>query len=152
MIFVAAFDRGPNAEGARWFISNVWPAVHNSVTGASLVLAGEQSDEVLSGSPPQEPAQPAMLTTSSPITTASTIVVAPLLRGAGLKFKVPQALAYGLPVVTTTVGAEGMPPRCPALITDDPAEMFALDNRALESAGQSEGTRGSGEAVGGRCV
>ena len=40
-----------------------------------------------------------------------TIAVAPLLRGAGVKFKVPQALAYGLPIVTTTVGVEGLPTR-----------------------------------------
>jgi glycosyltransferase involved in cell wall biosynthesis len=123
MIFVAAFSRGPNAEGARWFISNVWPAVHNSVTGASLVLAGEQSDEVLSGSPAPGASATGYVDDLKPYYDASTIVVAPLLRGAGLKFKVPQAWAYGLPVVTTTVGAEGMPPRCPALITDDPAEM-----------------------------
>ena len=52
-----------------------------------------------------------------------TIAVAPLLRGAGVKVKVPQALAYGLPVVTTTVGGEGFPPGCPAVVTDDPREM-----------------------------
>jgi glycosyltransferase involved in cell wall biosynthesis len=86
-------------------------------------LAGEQSDEVLSGSPAPGASATGYVDDLKPYYDASTIVVAPLLRGAGLKFKVPQALAYGLPVVTTTVGAEGMPPRCPALITDDPAEM-----------------------------
>ncbi len=39
-----------------------------------------------------------------------------------MKFKVPQALAYGLPIVTTTVGVEGLPPGCPAVVTDDARE------------------------------
>ncbi len=122
-IFVAAFDRGPNAEGARWFIRTVWPHVYGSVAGANLVLAGKGSDEVLSECPAPGVSATGYVDDLTPHYDASTIVVAPLLRGAGLKFKVPQALAYGLPVVTTTVGGEGMPGYCPAVITDDPAEM-----------------------------
>lgn len=52
----------------------------------------------------------------------SALAIAPLKRGAGLKFKEPQALAYALPVVTTTVGAEGMPPGCSAIVTDSATE------------------------------
>jgi len=123
VIFVGAFDRGPNVEGARWFIRNVWPAVRNSVAGASLLLAGEQSDQVLADWPAEGAKATGYVADLKPYYDTCTIAVAPLLRGGGLKFKVPQALAYGLPVVTTTVGGEGMPPGCPAVITDDPGEM-----------------------------
>jgi glycosyltransferase involved in cell wall biosynthesis len=44
----------------------------------------------------------------APFFLDASIFVAPLLHGAGLKFKVPQAMLYGLPVVTTAVGAEGI--------------------------------------------
>ena len=64
-----------------------------------------------------------------------TIAVAPLLRGAGVKVKVPQALAYGLPVVTTTVGGEGFPPGCPAVVTDDARKMLGYC-RPIVVAGQ----------------
>ena len=86
-------------------------------------MAGKQSDDVLSGCPAPGTSATGYVDDLKPYYDASTVVVAPLLRGAGLKFKVPQALAFGLPVVTTTVGGEGMPPRCPAVITDDATEM-----------------------------
>ena len=78
-----------------------------------------------------------------------TIAVAPLLRGAGVKVKVPQALAYGLPVVTTTVGGEGFPPGCPAVVTDDPREMARAIADLLLSPARVPGTRRSRPYLGG---
>jgi glycosyltransferase involved in cell wall biosynthesis len=143
-IFVAAFDRGPNAEGARWFLREVWPHVCRSVPGASLVLAGQGSDHVLSECPAPGASATGYVDDLRPQYGASTIVVAPLLRGAGLKFKVPQAMAYGLPVVTTAVGNEGMPPGCPAVVTDDPAEMSRSIIELLDDPGKARdlGERG----------
>ena len=48
--------------------------------------------------------------------------MAPLRYGAGVKGKVGEAMAFGLPVVTTSVGAEGMgiEPGSHALVADDP--------------------------------
>jgi glycosyltransferase involved in cell wall biosynthesis len=43
-----------------------------------------------------------------PVFDRSRVLVAPLRYGAGLKGKIGQSLAYGLPLVTTAVGAEGM--------------------------------------------
>ena len=55
------------------------------------------------------------------------VFVAPLRLGAGLKFKVLDAMAYGLPVVATSVAAEGIleqcGPGCFAAVTDDPRRM-----------------------------
>jgi glycosyltransferase involved in cell wall biosynthesis len=123
LIFVGMFSRGPNAEGARWFIREVWPTIHRSVPGASLVLAGVGSDRVLSECPAEGAEATGYVADLKLAYDKCAIAIAPLMRGAGLKFKVPQALAYGLPVVTTTVGAEGMPPGCPAIVTDSASEM-----------------------------
>jgi glycosyltransferase involved in cell wall biosynthesis len=125
VIFVGAFSRGPNAEGARWFIREVWPAVRRSVAGARLVLAGEHSDRLLRQCPAEGAYATAYVADLKSYYNAASIAVAPLLRGAGVKVKVPQALAYGLPVVTTPIGAEGLPAGCPAVVTGNAAEMTA---------------------------
>jgi hypothetical protein len=60
------------------------------------------------------------------------VVVAPLRYGAGLKGKVVQAMALGLPVVTTAIGIEGLPESSKALIGHhDRAEAFAARVVAL---------------------
>jgi glycosyltransferase involved in cell wall biosynthesis len=55
------------------------------------------------------------------------VFVAPLLHPGGLKFKVPQAMAYGLPVVATSVAARGVVEAAPEgvfwAVTDDPRQM-----------------------------
>ena len=57
----------------------------------------------------------------------SSLFVAPLVAGAGVKFKVLDAMAYGLPVVATPIAAEGIVEEagesCFAAITEDPAVM-----------------------------
>ncbi len=54
----------------------------------------------------------------------ATVAVAPLLRGAGVKFKTLEAILAGLPIVSTSVGAEGIA-ALPPLETFDSAEEFA---------------------------
>lgn len=123
LLFVGAFARGPNAEGARWFIREVWPSIHGSIPGARLLLAGAGSDKVLSECPAEGADATGYMADLKLAYDRCAIAIAPLMRGAGLKFKVPQALAYGLPVVTTTIGAEGMPLGCPAIVTDTATKM-----------------------------
>ena len=63
----------------------------------------------------------------APFFAGSRVFVSPLRYGAGMKGKIGQAMAFGLPVVTTSVGAEGM--RLldgeTALVADDPASFAA---------------------------
>jgi glycosyltransferase involved in cell wall biosynthesis len=132
LIFAAAFSRGPNVEGATWFLTQVWPGVVRSVPEATIVLAGSGSAEVLAACPAPGASATGYLPDLKTAYTGCAVAVAPLLRGAGLKFKVPQALAYGLPVVTTRVGAEGMPPGCPALVANSSAEMAQAIVRLLQ--------------------
>jgi glycosyltransferase involved in cell wall biosynthesis len=53
------------------------------------------------------------------------LAIAPVRYGAGVKIKVLEALTYGVPVVTTSVGAEGMKRELPALNVADRPEDFA---------------------------
>jgi glycosyltransferase involved in cell wall biosynthesis len=133
LIFASAFTRGANVEGARWFIKEVWPSIVGPVPEATLLLAGNGSTDVLADCPAPGASATGYVADLKMAYSGCAIAIAPLLLGAGLKFKVPQALAFGLPAVTTSVGAEGMPPGCPALIADSPTEMAAVVVGLLES-------------------
>jgi glycosyltransferase involved in cell wall biosynthesis len=146
VIFAAAFRREPNAEGARWFLREVWPSVVRSVPGATVMLAGSGSADVLAACPAPGAGATGYLPDLKTAYAGCAVAVAPLLRGAGLKFKVPQALAYGLPMVTTGVGAEGMPAACPALVADSAPEMAHEVVSLLQSPDRARALGAAGRA------
>jgi glycosyltransferase involved in cell wall biosynthesis len=140
VLFVAAFGRPDNVEAARWLLDEVWPRV--TVPGAELVLAGAD--------PPDGLARPGVVVTGyvpdlDPWYRSARVVVAPLRSGAGLKFKVPQAMAYGLSVVATSVAAEGIVeesgPAVFGAVTDDPAAFALAIERLLTGDAAAVGAR-----------
>lgn len=109
LLFVGGFWHKPNGDAVRWFAQEIWPVLHREmpdlvfrVVGANadediLALHGQANIEILGFVPDLTPLQ-----------RRSRVFVAPLRYGAGMKGKVGQSLAHGLPVVATPVGAEGM--------------------------------------------
>ncbi len=126
-LFTGAMSRPSNAESLRWFLDEVWPTVRTKVPVASMVVAGADPPKWLAHS-----AIPGLSVTGyvddlDPFYRDAFLFVAPLRLGAGLKFKVLDAMAYGLPVVATSIAAEGIleqcGPECFAAVTDDPRRM-----------------------------
>jgi hypothetical protein len=114
----------PNADGIRWFLEECWPLVRARVANATLDVCGTVCLRVT-----QAPAGVRLLGLVERLEDAyaeATLALAPLRVGSGLKVKVVEALSYGLPVVTTSVGAQGFDtvPHGPLLVADG-AEAFA---------------------------
>jgi GT2 family glycosyltransferase/glycosyltransferase involved in cell wall biosynthesis len=108
ILFVGGFEHLPNADAALRLVREVMPAVWRELRDVRVTIVG-------SGPPPevQELASPLVDVTGwvedlQPLLEHSRLMVAPLRFGAGMKGKVTQCLAAGLPVVTSTVGAEGL--------------------------------------------
>lgn len=110
VLFVGAFGRGVNQEAMRWFLEEVWPTILRAQPDAQLVLAG---------SDPQGEAADAAAGRSDVRATGfvedldgyyrrASVVVVPLRNGSGVKFKTIDAVLHGVPVVSTTVGVEGI--------------------------------------------
>jgi glycosyltransferase involved in cell wall biosynthesis len=109
VILVGNFAMEPNADGARFFCDQIWPNVKREVADAKLWLVGREPDVNLQarhgkngvsvfGSVPDV----------KPYLAQASVAVAPLLVGAGTRVKILEAFAAGVPVVATTVGAEGI--------------------------------------------
>ena len=112
VVFVGPLWHPPNMDAVLWFCSDVWPQVRARVPDARLRLIGSNAWCL--------PIDTATLSTCpgvfvegfvpdlSSVYSEACAVVAPLRFGAGMKGKVCEAMAAGVPVVTTSVGAEGI--------------------------------------------
>lgn len=125
VLFTGALNRPDNHRGIAWFIEKMWPAVATAVPEAQLVIAGANPPDSLTSLVSRAPR--ARLTgfvdSLEPYYAQASVFVAPLLTGAGVKFKTLDAMLRGVPIVSTTVGAEGIDAQhLFAAVTDQPAE------------------------------
>jgi GT2 family glycosyltransferase/SAM-dependent methyltransferase len=125
VIFVGGFEHSPNTDAVVRLVRKVMPIVWRRVGPVPVTIVG--------GSPPQNVLDLASaevdvagwLPEIDSALDAARVMLAPLAWGAGLKGKVTQALAAGLPVVTTSIGAEGLD------ATDGDQLMIADDDEEL---------------------
>lgn len=132
LLFFANFERTENSDAARWFMREAMPEIHRSQPEVTLTLAGNGS-EILAAEF-DGVAGTGFVEDPSPQFSRCAIAIAPLFEGAGVKFKVLEALAAGVPVVGTPVALEGINPR-PGLTSASPAA-FAMTILACLSEGR----------------
>ena len=111
ILFVAGFAHPPNIDAASWLVHEILPLVQAAVPQARLVLAGSHPTEAvlaLGGAAVRVTGSLSHAALAAEYAQARAAVV-PLRVGAGVKGKVVEALQQGLPLVTTVVGAEGIP-------------------------------------------
>jgi glycosyltransferase involved in cell wall biosynthesis len=108
VLFIGGFEHPPNIDAAIRLVQGVMPRVWKELGDVPVTLIGSLA-------PPEVQAMASSLVDVAgwvpdvdPMFDRAAAMVAPLNYGAGLKGKVTQALAAGLPVVTTPVGAEGL--------------------------------------------
>ncbi len=111
ILFVAGFAHPPNEDAACWFVANVLPLVRARVADATLSIVGSNPTarvRALAGEAVHVMANVTDDALSERYRSARVAVV-PLRCGAGVKLKVVEALKDGVPLVTTPVGAQGLP-------------------------------------------
>jgi len=101
----------PNADGIRWFFTEVFPLIRQRIPDATLTIIGKN--------PPQDfvdfaIANPEAIRLTGyvpelpPYLEQSTLMVVPVRAGGGMRVRILEAFAYAMPVVTTTIGLEGI--------------------------------------------
>jgi GT2 family glycosyltransferase/SAM-dependent methyltransferase len=109
LLFVGNLKHPPNADAVMWFVDDVLPRVRQQLPDVRLHIVGSRMPPEVSGLDGPEVRVEGWLPDLRPQYEARRIAIAPIRYGAGMKGKVTDALAHGLPVVTTSVGVEGMP-------------------------------------------
>ena len=107
LLFIGNFKHPPNADAISWFVTDILPLLSTDVT-PTLTILGAQQQGVLEDLAHAHLHWPGYVPDVTPYFDGARVFVAPLRFGAGMKGKIGMAMALGLPVVTTPVGAEGM--------------------------------------------
>jgi glycosyltransferase involved in cell wall biosynthesis len=108
--FLGGMHWPPNREGILWFKRAVWPLVRQQVPDAVLTVIGKDPPSELLDGPPESAGLEVTGYVADPTAyleeTAAFIV--PLYAGGGMRVKLLDAWTWGLPVISTTIGAEGI--------------------------------------------
>jgi hypothetical protein len=122
--FVGNFRHAPNLDGLRWFRGEVWPRLRIRFPSAQVHLYGAYPpEEVMSWNKPHDGFRVhGPCDSVAHVFASARVNLAPLRFGAGVKGKVIEAMAQGLPTVTTEVGVEGIYAR--SEYAQSPSELF----------------------------
>jgi polysaccharide biosynthesis protein PslH len=136
LAFSGNFEYDPNLDAVRYFHRQVWPIVSSRWPKLVWRLIGKHPEAVrryLRGDPRIELAGPPASGVEA--LASAQVVVAPLRAGSGTRVKIIEAWAAGRPVVSTTLGAEGLPAQHGEnmLIADTPQRFAEAVTTLLES-------------------
>lgn len=109
LLFIGSLFHSPNTDGLLYYLREIHPRVRRALPGVVLHVVGDGAGaDVLAYGDAEGVRVHGYVPDAGPLFRGSRVMVAPLRYGAGAKGKVGEALAHGLPVVTTHIGAEGM--------------------------------------------
>lgn len=137
VVFVGSLDWLPNVDGTQHFVRQIWPLIRRARPDATLEIVGRNplpAVRRLADEPGVEvvPDVP----DTRPHLAEAAVVVVPLLTGGGTRLKIFEAMAVGKPIVSTSLGAEGLSfdPGRHLELADDP-ETFATKTIELLADG-----------------
>ncbi len=122
IVFSGLMSYYPNQQAVRWFLDAILPIVRQKLPRAKLVVAGAAPPRWLRERAGDHVEVTGRVADIRPYLARATVVIAPLLIGGGTRVKILEAAAMGKPVVSTTLGAEGLDMRHgeSILLGDDP--------------------------------
>ena len=108
LIIATTFNWVHNIEGVLWFIKNVLPIIKREIPEVYLTIIGKNPPKGFDNFSNQGVKSLGYVDSVIPYLQQASIYVAPLFVGSGIRIKILEALAVGLPVVATKVSAEGI--------------------------------------------
>jgi O-antigen biosynthesis protein len=111
ILFVAGFAHSPNEDAALWFVERIFPLIQEKEPKVRLCVAGSnptQNVRTLAAHPSITVTGFVSVEQLARHYEEARVAVAPLRYGAGLKGKVVEAMRFGVPIVTTPFGVQGM--------------------------------------------
>jgi GT2 family glycosyltransferase len=123
MLFLAHFDNPANRDASDWMLAEIWPRIRAQVPTAELALVGNNLPAEL-GAREKGAQRVGYVADLDPVLAKCRVALSPVRFGTEIKTKNLSALAHGVPLVTTKVGADGMALQhsATALIADTPQE------------------------------
>jgi GT2 family glycosyltransferase/glycosyltransferase involved in cell wall biosynthesis len=108
LLFVGSFPHPPNRDAAHWLVEEILPLIHAQLGDVTAYIVGSHPTDDIKALARDGIRVLGWVPDLTELYESARLFVAPLRYGAGMKGKVGESLAHGLPVVTTPMGAEGM--------------------------------------------
>lgn len=128
LVFVGSMDWLPNVDGIQWFVREVLPLIRRQRPECSLAIVGRTPPSSIAalGRGDERVRVTGTVPDIRPLLWSAAVSIVPLRIGGGTRLKIYEAMAGRVPVVSTTVGAEGLEVHHPDDIRlADSAEAFA---------------------------
>jgi glycosyltransferase involved in cell wall biosynthesis len=128
----------PNVDAVRWFAETIYPRIRARRPAVRLDVVGARPPRAIRrlARPGTGITVTGYVADPTPWLERAAVAVVPLRVGSGMRVKILEAFAHGIPVVTTSIGCEGiaLEPGRHALVADTPDEFAAATLRVLEDA------------------
>jgi len=140
----------PNIEGLKWFVKHVWPDLHKNNPDLKFEIAGHGIPEWF-----QDKLKNSGITCLGFVDDIeyyrqkATVLIVPLLSGSGLKLKILEGLASGIPIITTSIGAEGIAiePGTHYLLAETPKDFMNQTGKLLDDRNLQQKLSNNGRAL-----
>ncbi len=121
LMFIGGFAHLPNVDAIIWFVGSIWPDIKRQLPGIKFYIVGSSPPRCIRALANTDVIVTGYQKEVESYFRQSKVFVCPLRYGAGIKGKIGHSMSMGLPVVTTSIGAEGMGLECEesALVADD---------------------------------
>lgn len=135
LFHLGSMDWMPNLEAVNWFLDNCWQKIHLLFPDLKLYLAGRNfPDEIKNKDHPNVICE-GRIEHSNTYMQKKKIMIVPLHSGSGMRVKIIQGLAMGKTIISTTIGAEGIPVEneLNILIADSPQQFIDRVKQCIEN-------------------
>ncbi|GAB4207664.1 MAG: glycosyltransferase family 4 protein [Roseiflexaceae bacterium] len=126
----------PNVDGVLWFARSIYPRIRQAAPDAPFYVVGQRPVPEVRALPEEQPGidVTGYVPDTTPYIARSACLIVPLRSGGGMRVKILEALARGIPIVSTTIGYEGIDlvPGEHLLVADTPEEFAAAVLRLLD--------------------
>src|SRR4029450_1843080 len=135
-LFIGGFQHRPNIDAVLFFVQKIYPLVSKQLRDAKFYILGDKAPPEIVALATESIIVAGLQRDVRPFFDTVKLSVAPLRFGAGVKGKINQSMAFGVPVVATSLAVEGMElTDCEDILVADEPEDFA---RALIELYESE--------------
>jgi len=108
VLFIGGYEHLPNVDAVLWFVREVWPLIRARGGAQRFVIAGANVPAEIAALAADDIEVRGYVPELAPLFGACRLSVAPLRYGGGIKGKIVSSLSYGVPVVASSIAAEGM--------------------------------------------
>ena len=109
LFFIGSLDWTPNIDGLKWFVKKCWPQILSMNPNTTFYVAGRNaSPDLVRELSKTQIYYLGEIEDARDYMREKSIMISPLFSGSGMRVKIVEAMSLGKPVVTTSIGAEGI--------------------------------------------